>query len=72
MTFVHFGVIAIWTVLTGKLYFMIYPPRKLVIIYGSHQAAALVLKMSQRVDKYMICESISITEPPGKDKGAYT
>ena len=68
MTCVDFGVIAMWTLLAGKLYFMIYPPRKLVIIYGSHQAAALVLKMSQRVDKYMICESISITEPEERVK----
>ena len=66
MTFVHFGIIAIWTVLTGKMYFLIYPPRKLVIIYGSSQAAALVMKMSQRVDKYMICESVSVSEPPEK------
>ena len=68
MTFVHFGIISIWTVLTGKLYFLIYPPRKLVIIYGSSQAASLVMKMSQRVDKYMICESVSITEPEEKIK----
>ncbi len=66
MSCVDMGVIALWTLLAGRLYFMIYPPRKLVIIYGSHQAAALVLKMSQRVDKYMICESISITEPAEK------
>ncbi len=66
MTCADMGVIALWTLLAGKLYFMIYPPRKLVIIYGSHQAAALVLKMSQRVDKYMICESISINEPEEK------
>lgn len=37
-----------------------------MILYGSHQAASLVLKMSQRVDKYMICESVSITESPEK------
>lgn len=62
MTFGDFGVIALWTLIMGKLYFLIYPPRKLLIIYGSKQAAALVLKMSQRVDKYMICESVSISE----------
>ncbi|WP_295067701.1 sugar transferase [Ruminococcus sp.] len=68
MTGVDLGAIAIWTLLAGKVYFMMYPPRKLVIIYGSHQAASLVLKMSQRVDKYMICESISINEPEDKVK----
>ncbi|MBQ1339980.1 MAG: sugar transferase [Ruminococcus sp.] len=64
MTFADFAFISLWTMLTGKIYFMIYPPRKLIILYGSHQAAALVLKMSQRVDKYMICESVSINEEP--------
>ncbi|MCR5600461.1 MAG: sugar transferase [Ruminococcus sp.] len=68
MTCFDFGIIALWTLFAGRLYFMIYPPRKLVIIYGSHQAASLVLKMSQRVDKYMICESISINEPEDKVK----
>ena len=62
LTLVDFGFIAVWTMLTGKIFFMIYPPRRLIILYGSHQAAALVMKMSQRVDKYMICESVSITE----------
>ncbi|MCR4861008.1 MAG: sugar transferase [Ruminococcus sp.] len=62
MTFVDLLFIFLWTLLTGKIYFILYPPRKLIILYGSHQAAALVLKMSQRVDKYMICESVSINE----------
>jgi len=66
LTFTDFGVIAIWTVLTGKLYFLLYPPRKLIILYGSKQAASLVMKMSQRVDKYMICESINVSEPSEK------
>lgn len=68
LTFVDFGFISIWTAITGKLYFIIYPPRKLIILYGSRQAAALVMKMSQRVDKYMICESVSITEESAKIK----
>lgn len=62
MTLADFIILAAWTFITGKIYFLIYPPRKLIILYGSHQAAALVLKMSQRVDKYMICESVSINE----------
>ncbi len=66
LTLADFGFIALWTLVTGKLYFIIYPPRKLIILYGSRQAASLVLKMSRRVDKYMICESISITEDSEK------
>ncbi|MBQ8297171.1 MAG: sugar transferase [Ruminococcus sp.] len=66
MTLIHFAVISVWTFVTGKIFFLIYPPRRLIILYGSHQAAALVLKMSQRVDKYMICESVSVNEDKEK------
>ncbi len=68
LTFADFGFIALWTLVTDRVYFLIYPPRRLIILYGSHQAANLVLKMSRRVDKYMICESISINEDTGKIK----
>lgn len=57
-------VLLLWIVLTNKLYFHIYPPRRLVVIYGDRNAAELVLKMSRRVEKYMICESVSADEPP--------
>ena len=68
MTGIDIAFISIWTFLTAKFYILIYPPRRLIILYGSSQAAALVLKMSQRVDKYMICESVSINESPEKIK----
>lgn len=55
-------VLVLWVVLVNRLYFHIYPPRHLVVIYGDKNAAELVLKMSRRVDKYMICESVSIAE----------
>jgi len=63
LLFADFGIISVWTVLTSRIYFMIYPPRKLIVIYGSSQAVSLVMKMTKRVDKYMICESVSISEP---------
>ena len=67
LTLVDFFIIGLWTYLTGEMYFIIYPPRKLVILYGSRQAASLVMKMSTRVDKYMICESVNINEHPDSD-----
>ncbi|MBR4201660.1 MAG: exopolysaccharide biosynthesis polyprenyl glycosylphosphotransferase [Oscillospiraceae bacterium] len=48
-----------WSYAVGALYFRLFPPRRLVIVYGSAKAAELVMKMSTRVDKYMICESVS-------------
>ena len=59
LTVQEFVIVIGWTIVTQKIYFFLYPPRKLIIIYGSPSAAALVMKMSYRVDKYMICESVS-------------
>lgn len=52
-------IVLAWTLAITHIGFRLFPPRRLVIVYGSRQAAELVLKMSSRVDKYMICESIS-------------
>lgn len=60
LTLMDWLLIVCWAVLIDNLYFHLYPPRRLVIVYGSRHAADLVMKMSVRVDKYMICESISI------------
>ncbi len=63
LTILEVIVLILWTFLTGKLYFMLYPPRHLMIVYSSPAAAALVMKMSRRVDKYMICKSVSADAP---------
>lgn len=62
MTLTELLLVVCWTLLAQRLYFALYPPRRLIIVYGSRSAAALVIKMSYRVDKYMICESISADE----------
>ncbi len=59
LTGLDYAVIFGWELLVSILYFRLFPPRRLVIVYGSSKAAELVMKMSSRVDKYMICESIS-------------
>ena len=60
MTLIDLVLLICWAVLSNRFYFWLYPPRRLIIVYGSQSAAQLVMKMSERVDKYMICESISI------------
>ena len=62
MTAVDLIIIALWIMVNNKLYLHFYPPRKLIIIYGSRNAETLTNKMSMREDKYMICESINIHE----------
>lgn len=62
LTVVDMILLVCWSYLSNLLYFRLYPPRRLIIVYGSKAAAQLVMKMSERVDKYMICESIGISE----------
>ncbi len=68
MTFTDFIIIALWIMINNKLYLHLYPPRKLIIVYGSRNAATLTNKMSRREDKYMICESVNIHEDIDKIK----
>lgn len=62
MTAIDLMIIAGWIFINNRLYLRLYPPKKLIIVYGSQNAATLTNKMSERVDKYMICESISVNE----------
>ena len=68
MTMADLFIIAGWIFINNRLYLKLYPPRKLIIIYGSQSAATLTNKMSKREDKYMICESVSIKEDFSKIK----
>lgn len=68
MTAADFIIIALWIIANNKIYMRLYPPRKLIIVYGSRVAETLTNKMSRREDKYMICESINIHENMEKIK----
>lgn len=63
MTIIDFICIIIWVFASKAIYSRIYPPKKMIIVFGSTSARDLVQKMSTRVDKYLICSSISIEEP---------
>ena len=52
----------LWSFLFTKLFEKIYPPRRMIIVYGNVNAKELVQKMSNRPDKYMICAAISCNE----------
>ena len=51
-----------WSYVFTLIYTKMYPPRKLIIIYGNSNAKYLVNKMAQRTDKYNICAAVSCEE----------
>ncbi len=63
LTFFDIAAAIIWCIASKKFYAFIYPPKRMIIVYGSTAARDLVQKISLRVDKYLICSSISISEP---------
>ncbi len=60
MTMIDFAISTIWIVFTRFIYVKVFPPRKLLVIYGNYSPDNLVRKLSTREDKYLIEKVISI------------
>ncbi len=62
MAIVQMIIITIWSFLSTVLYKKLYPPYKLVVVYGNHSATTLVRKMAVRDDQFQICEAVKVEE----------
>lgn len=60
MTFSEFILIAIWSFLFNRLYRKIYPPRRVLLIFGEHPVASLMGKLHTRTDCFIIGELTDI------------
>lgn len=49
-----------WTVLFQRLYRFLFPPRRMLLVYGDRQAFHLVEKINSREDKYYLQTAIHI------------
>ncbi len=57
-----FVAISLWCLYINRAFAKLFPPRRMIIVYGSHSAVSLVEKMSKITEKYIISSSISINE----------
>lgn len=62
LTLFDFICVISWSIVSKYLYRQIYPPRKLVLVYGDHDPDGLIGKMNTRRDKYNICEFICLSD----------
>lgn len=62
LTAIECAVALVWCLCVTKLMAKIYPAWRMIIVYGNINARDLVAKMSNRQDKYLICESVSCDE----------
>ena len=60
MTVVDAIVVFIWVMFTRWIYVKVFPPRKLLVVYGNYSPDNLIKKLERRKDKYSIQEIISI------------
>lgn len=60
MTLVDIAVVILWVLLTRLGYVKLYPPRKLLVVYGKYSPDSLIRKLTSRADKYDIQEAVSI------------
>ena len=58
MTLVELVVIVAWVLLWSWIYTKIYPPRRLLLVYGGRPPKNLVEKLHSRKDKYQVCEMV--------------
>lgn len=60
MTAADVAVVVLWVLLTRWGYVKLYPPRKLLLVYGKYNPDQLIRKMTSRADKYDIQEAVSV------------
>ena len=46
--------------LVRRIYTRLYPPRKMLVIYGTHSPQDLIRKINSRKDKYNVCATASV------------
>lgn len=62
MTGIEAILITLWSVICTQIYLRLYPPRKVVLIYGEHPVYSLMVKLYGRADRYDIQELVHISE----------
>lgn len=58
MTVAQASFSVLWAFAANRVYYHVFPARKMILVYGSHSAVPLVYKMSKRSDKYLICSAV--------------
>lgn len=51
-----------WIYITRRIFVTLYPPRKMLVVYGDHSPKYLIEKINLRNDKYNICGQIHVSE----------
>lgn len=62
LTAIELVVTFVWVYISRLVFTRLFPPRRMLVIYGERSPMELVDKINDRPDKYHICEMINISE----------
>ena len=62
LTVYEFFILVLWVYVFSALFARLYPPRRMIVVYGNKNTVDLIRKMGKRGDKYVICEAVSCDE----------
>lgn len=49
-----------WVYVIRRVYTRLYPPRKMIVVYGEYSPDDLITKINSRDDKYNVCSTVSV------------
>lgn len=62
MTALNLIIVVVWVFFMRWIYAKVYPPRRMLLVYGANSPVDLIQKISTREDKYNICETIHLNK----------
>lgn len=62
LTLIELMLVFPWLYITRRVFVTLYPPRKMIVVYGERSPNFLIEKINQRDDKYNICGKIHVSE----------
>lgn len=62
MTGVNTFIIVFWTLISDTIFKKLYPPRRMILLYGERSPDSIIQKMGTRKDKYNICAAMNINK----------
>ncbi len=61
MTLLQVALSVLWTYFSNRIYYKLFPPMNIVIVYGNENVDTFAEKMDKRWDKYKICKLVDVS-----------
>lgn len=62
MMFLEICIIFIWAFISNALFAKLFPPRRMLLLYGDTPPDNMIMKMSTRNDRYQICAIMNVNK----------